>query len=457
MTNIDNEDWREENFEQSKYFCYRCHILHVRSLIDPYRQLYRDSFRYSWRKKNPFRQARLDFFLFTESMLTNLKNCTIDPSYRSDHSMIILSLVFNPFNKGKGLWKFNNSLLYEKDYSKIVREKIIDLKKQYAALIYNRDKIQEIDDNELQLTINVQLFLEMLLLEIRGKTISFASYIKKIKEQRIRDLQEEIATLEKNVTENSIENLETKKHELESLRNEKMKGKLVRSRAQWVDEGEKPTKYFCGLESKNYTSKIIPKVEKDNGEIVTDQKEILKEVQYFYENLYKNKDEDKGCSLKDIVEGLKGASIRKLTEEEKDNLEGEIGSFEAGEILKKMKNNKSPGSDGFTSVFKEFLKFFWKDLKVFVIGSLNWRPISLLNTVYKIGSGVIANRIKKVLPTLINNDQTGFIAGRYIGENIRLLFDIMEYAEENDIPGLFLLIDFEKAFDSISWNFLNNI
>ena len=68
-----------------------------------------------------------------------------------------------------------------KDYSKIVREKIIDLKKQYAALIYNRDKIQEIDDNELQLTINVQLFLEMLLLEIRGKTISFASYIKKNK------------------------------------------------------------------------------------------------------------------------------------------------------------------------------------------------------------------------------------------------------------------------------------
>jgi hypothetical protein len=89
--------------------------------------------------------------------------------------------------------------------------------------------------------------------------------------------------------------------------------------------------------------------------------------------------------------------------------------------------------------------------------SQNWRPISLLNTLYKIGSGVIANRIKKVLPTLIDNDQTGFIAGRYIGENIRLLFDIMEYAEENDIPGLFLLIDFEKAFDSISWNFLSNI
>ena len=75
------------------------------------------------------------------------------------------------------MWKFNNSLLYEKDYRKIVRENIIDLKKQYAALIYNRDKIQEIDDNELQLTINVQLFLEMLLLEIRGKTNILSKYI----------------------------------------------------------------------------------------------------------------------------------------------------------------------------------------------------------------------------------------------------------------------------------------
>ena len=66
-------------------------------------------------------------------------------------------------------------------------------------------------------------------------------------------------------------------------------------------------------------------------------------------------------------------------------------------------------------------------------------------------------RIKKVLPTLINNDQTGFIAGRYIGENIRLLFDIMEYAEENDIPGLFLLIDFGECIQKWVKTFYNNI
>ena len=80
----------------------------------------------------------------------------------------------------------------------------------------------------------------------------------------------------------------------------------------------------------------------------------------------------------------------------------------------------------------------------------NWRPISLLNTVYKIGSAAIANRFKSVLDKLINFDQTGFISGRYIGENIRLIYDILQYTDEHEIPGLLLLIDFKKAFDSIS-------
>lgn len=58
---------------------------------------------------------------------------------------------------------------------------------------------------------------------------------------------------------------------------------------------------------------------------------------------------------------------------------------------------------------------------------------------------------------MIDFDQTGFISGRYIGENIRLIYDILQYTEENEIPGLLLLIDFEKAFDSVSWEFLYSV
>lgn len=57
----------------------------------------------------------------------------------------------------------------------------------------------------------------------------------------------------------------------------------------------------------------------------------------------------------------------------------------------------------------------------------NWRPISLLNVVYKLASGCIAERLKKVLDKLISSDQTGFLKGRFIGENIRLVYDLMNY------------------------------
>jgi hypothetical protein len=80
----------------------------------------------------------------------------------------------------------------------------------------------------------------------------------------------------------------------------------------------------------------------------------------------------------------------------------------------------------------------------------NWRQISLLNTVYKLASSCIAERIKSVLPILISNDQMGFIPGRYIGEHTVLINDILHFTEEQEIPGIPLLIYIEKAFNSIS-------
>ena len=87
----------------------------------------------------------------------------------------------------------------------------------------------------------------------------------------------------------------------------------------------------------------------------------------------------------------------------------------------------------------------------------NYRPISLLNCVYKIASGVIARRIKGTLHKLIHTDQTGLIAGRYIGENIRFIYDIMQYTEEINILGLLLSVEFERAFDSVSWSFIYKV
>ena len=64
------------------------------------------------------------------------------------------------------------------------------------------------------------------------------------------------------------------------------------------------------------------------------------------------------------------------------------------------------------------------------------------------------SRIKKVLPKLISTTQTGFLQGRFIGESTHLIYDLIKYTEDNKIDGLLMLIDFEKAFDSISWKFM---
>ena len=81
----------------------------------------------------------------------------------------------------------------------------------------------------------------------------------------------------------------------------------------------------------------------------------------------------------------------------------------------------------------------------------NWRPITLLNVDYKIASKVIAKRMESFLPRLFHSDQTGFVKDRYIGENIRLISDIMEQTLKNNIPGIFTSLDFSKAFDTLEW------
>ena len=92
-----------------------------------------------------------------------------------------------------------------------------------------------------------------------------------------------------------------------------------------------------------------------------------------------------------------------------------------------------------------------KDLKLLT----NWRPLTLLNTFYKIISGVLANRLKTVLDYLIGPEQKGYVPNRFIGEVTRTTYDIFQYAKEKNLPGMILLIDFEKAFDSVSFKMID--
>ena len=84
----------------------------------------------------------------------------------------------------------------------------------------------------------------------------------------------------------------------------------------------------------------------------------------------------------------------------------------------------------------------------------NYRPITLLTVDYKILAKCFATRMKKFINGLIHTDQSGFLKSRNISNNIRLILDIIEYTRANEIPGAIVLLDIEKAFDSVNHNFL---
>ena len=148
-----------------------------------------------------------------------------------------------------------------------------------------------------------------------------------------------------------------------------------------------------------------------------------------------------------------------------------------------MKNGKSPGNDGFT---KEFYTAFFGELGSlllktfnysFVKGELsssqkqaviiliqkkdrdvmlikNWIPILLINVDIKIASKALAFRVRNVLPSLIYYDQTAYVKGRYDGEPIHLVDDLLKYGEEENSDGILFAADIEKAFDSVDHNFI---
>lgn len=434
-------------------------------LIDYYRILNPDKKIFTWRRKTPFKQGRLDYILISENLSNITETVSIKSGYRSDHSVVVYELKFNSFVRGKGLWKFNNNLLHDKIYVEKVKKLIVSVKDQYNN------------------SIDESAFLDILLMEIRGITISYSSYRKRENDKIEKQLISDINELE-NSTDFDFSLLEEKQATLETLRKEKLRGHFIRSRAKWIDEGEKPTKYFCHLESRNFLNKIIKKVFVSEEKILYKQSEIMEEVKSFYEKLFKNSDSELvDIDIQSVVQPL---DIPKLDNITADFLDRDISEREILNVLKGMKNNKSPGSDGFSA---EFYKFFCNDLKIYITSAINhifvhgqlpvsqrlgiisclpkgdkprqflknWRPITLLNVLYKLISGCISYRIKSTLDLLISNTQTGFIQGRYIGENTRFIYDLMSYTEINNLPGLLMLIDFEKAFDSVSWSFLYKV
>ena len=423
---------------------------------------------FTWSQSNPLVFSRLDYWLISNSLADNVYNVDMISAIKTDHSAITIEFQDVDDNvKGPGFWKLNCSLLNDKQY--------VDDVNLLLPAWFQKGK-QELSDPR-----SVWDWVKHNVKKYSRQYSMSKSRQRKLEEWQLnREFQEASFVFQNNPSQENLSTLNVLKEKMEQMYDKKVEGIIIRSRAKWYEHGEKNSKYFFNLEKCNHIRKHIRKL-RLSGVITVDPFEILEGEKKFYENLYKSR---RNCSDENELHfRFEDLPIPILSQEARSFGEGPISLAECSKITNSFPLNKAPGNDGLPI---EFYKTFWNFLgeplvecfnTSFVKGEMspsqrqavitliekkdqdrcdlqNWRPISLLNVDTKITSKVIAERMKSLLPKLIHYNQSGYIPGRNISEKIRSILDIMDYTRIKNLPGILLFIDFEKAFDSSEWTFL---
>lgn len=444
-------------------FVNECELTDVWRSLNPLRR------EFTWSKisQNKLLARRLDYVFLNDAACNIVTNSDIHSVPTSDHRGILVALKCENVRRGPGYWKFNNNLLKEKAFVEKIN-KIIDSTTLEAS--------EE----------SAETRWEFLKLKIKNEAIQYSKALAIKNRNTCIDLQSRLRVCESLLANaptdiNLIGSREEIKLLLDFYEQTKLKSAQTRSKEKWIEEGERNTKYFLGLEKSRANAKLFPNIELDNGDIIVDQFDILKTQKNYYENIYGRTDT---FSQEKTDTFLHNCNVPKLSDKEKNMCEGNICVEEASKALKMMKNGSSPGSDGITT---EFYKMFWVKLGAIVTQSFNcslenghlshtqtaailtllhkgkdlpknklsnWRPISLTNTDYKILAKCLSNRVCTVIDSIVHKDQVGYIKGRNVSTTIRTIDDVIEYFRLKEKPGILLALDFQRAFDSISKKFM---
>ena len=435
-------------------------------LIDSWRNLNHAEKEYTFSTNSPFIARRIDYIFISDSLLDNLQHSTIISAPFTDHRAVETYFSFHNFIKGPSYWKFNNSLLTDNDYLDETNKLIENIKAETQG-------------------IEPHSRLELCKIKIKENTISYCKQRSNNKRSRIYNLEKDLNELEKNISNHAEDVLIKRKNELkkelEIVATEKAKGAYTRARAKYIDHGEKQSKYFLSLEKIRANNNTITSLKTEQGVTVTDQSEIMKTQRQFYSQLYTesiNIDNRSDTYIQDFLGP--DIDVPQIGQDHKNECELPITDKEIALAIRQMSNGSAPGSDGLTT---EFYKVFWSRLKPLILDSFlqsfevgnvsisqqkgilslihkgkelprenlaNWRPITLLNTDYKILAKTIAIRLSKTIDSVVSHDQCGFMKGRNIATLLRSTDDIIDYLNKNQFPGILLGVDFQKAFDTIS-------
>lgn len=413
--------------------------------------------------------SRIDYFFMPKSEVYRARECEIHNISLSDHAPV--SLIWEVGQRPScSRWRLNTSLLGRPEIKTYIRHEF----EQYLEI------------NDKPDTSPITLW-EAAKAVLRGKIISCSSTLKKRRIEKQNKLEQKIKILEiqhkQNPTTENLKQLKEVRRELDDLLTEKVERNLRFLKQKFYEHGSRANRLLASQLRKKIGLNIVKKIKTNSADkpFLYKPAEISETFAAFYKNLYSDTDI---CSEPEQIKSyLDKINLPKMDILTSNMIDNPITKEEIIEAIKKLKNNKSPGTDGYTNEFyKAFsdiispllertyahimetgkMPYSWKEAIISVIHKegkdptdcASYRPVALLNTDCKLLTSILTRRIERIVVHLINPDQTGFVIGRHLQDNIRRLLNIMTYSSSQQLPCMALALDAEKAFDRVSWPFL---
>lgn len=299
---------------------------------------------------------------------------------------------------------------------------------------------------------------------------------------RMHQLGEEAKLLEERaVTEEDQYQLKKLHEELNELLEREEIAWRQRSRVQWLQEGNRNTKFFHNKATQRRKKNTIESLVDDHGTKHEEQQRIEQLIVDYFSQIYTSSNPQ---NLEPIMEAVETS----VTEDMNTRLSQEFTATEVVQALHQMYPTKAPGPDGMSALFyQKYWHVVGPKVNSAVLEILNsghmlkkinythialipkktdpqkmteYRPISLCNVIYKLVSKVLANRLKTILPQVISVFQSAFVPGRQITDNVLVAFEVMHHLNKKNkrkVGQMALKLDMNKAYDRVEWSFVHAI